>query len=359
MSIDVTHPHQLKELGPAVNLKDPVFYPLLLRARVQLAQLKGQSINHPNPMLLLSPTVLREAVASSSIENINTTVSDVLQHQLFPESEQRSTNKEVLRYRDAVLWGFEHLRSMPVSSRLIVGVHRRLIPDAVPGYRTQQNKIEVDTTHEVVYTPPAAPEINRLIGNWENFVNRQDDDIDPLIKCAVAHYQFEAIHPFGDGNGRVGRILMVLQLIKDEVIDYPLLFVSGYINNHRGDYYRLLKGVTDKGDWHPFIQFMLDAFYHQAEDGNRVLSKINALYIEMKHRLKTQHSRIYTADLVQALFAFPVINPARLKKELKIHHITAGKYLSQLSAAGVLRHQKIGKYSLYVNQGLIDVLSRK
>jgi Fic family protein len=359
MSPDVTHPYALRDLPPGINLKDPVFYPLLLKARVQLAQLKGQSINHPNPMLLLSPTVLREAVASSSIENINTTVSDVLQHQLFPESEQRSSNKEVLRYRDAVMWGFEHLRTMPVSSRLIIGVHKHLIPDSAEGYRKQQNKIEVDTTHEVVYTPPASPEVPRLIGNWEKFVNQTNDGIDPLIKCAVAHYQFEAIHPFGDGNGRVGRILMVLQLIKDEIVDYPLLFVSGYINNHRADYYRLLKGVTVKNDWTAFIQFMLEAFYHQAQDGNIVLSKINDLYIELKRRLKTDHTKIYTADLAQALFAYPVIHPARLKKELKVHYITAGKYLSQLAAAGVLRHEKHGKYNLYTNQALIDVLSRK
>lgn len=359
MSIHVTNPHVLQRLPPAVDLRDPAFFNLLLKARVGLAQLKGQSINHPNPMLLLSPTVLREAVASSSIENINTTVSDVLQNQLFPETEQRSTNKEVLRYRDAVLWGFKHLATMPISSRLVIGVHKQLLPDAAGGYRTQQNRIESDTTHEVIYTPPVAPQVSPLISDWENFVNRNNDGIDPLIKCAVAHYQFEAIHPFGDGNGRVGRILMVLQLIKAGIIDYPLLFVSGYINAHRDDYYRLLKQVTEKNNWASFIQFMLEAFYNQALDSNRVLSKINGLYFEMKRRLKTDHGKIYSADLAAALFAYPVINPMRLSKELNVHYITAGKYLSQLAGAKLLRHEKHGKYNLYINQDLIEVLGKK
>ena len=208
MSFDPTYPHRLATLPPNLDITNADFGDLLLKARVELAELKGASGQIPNPLLLIAPFVIRESVASSNIENINTTLADVLQWQLFPEAEQRPPDKEVLRYREAMNWGFENYSKYALSSRLITGIQRRLIPEGNGQYRREQNQIANLNSRESLYTPPIASDIPALIGNWENYVNFEDESLDPLIRTAIAHYQFEAIHPFLDGNGRIGRLLI-------------------------------------------------------------------------------------------------------------------------------------------------------
>ena len=357
MSFDPTHPHPLSLLPPKTDIRNGDYSELLLKARTALAELKGSCRFHPNPMLLLSPAIIKEAVASSKIENINTTIAEALQGQLFPESEQRSPDKEVLRYRDAVLWGFEHRKDHPITTRLILGIQHALLPDKPEGYRQQQNRIANDTTGEVLYTPPSRTEIPRLIGNWEKFIN-DPSELDPLIKCAVAHYQFEAVHPFGDGNGRTGRILMVLQLIQDGLLPLPILYVSGYINERRSEYYRLLQGVTASEGWREFIEFMLTGFWHQAQQTTAILDKIGSLFAELRQELKQKHKPIYTADLVQALFTFPIIIPARLADLLGVHYMTASKYLKTLAKAGILKEKRHGKYHLFINHKLLEIMQK-
>jgi len=300
---------------------------------------------------------MKEAVASSNIENINTTIEEALQGQLFPESEQRKPDKEVLRYRDAILWGFENLKTTPISTRLILGIQHTLLPDKPEGYRQQQNRIANDTTREVLYTPPVATDLPRLMGNWEQFVSA-DSELDPLIKSAIAHYQFEAIHPFGDGNGRTGRILMVLQLIQDELLPLPILYVSGYINERRSEYYKLLRGVTAVDAWREFIAFMLEGFHQQARQTTAMLEKIGNLFTELRQELKRAHKPIYSADLVQALFTHPIIIPARLAELLDVHYMTASKYLQALAKAGILKEQRLGKYHLFINHKLLEIMQR-
>jgi Fic family protein len=212
MSPDATCPHALDPLPPKKEISNADFGDLLIEARVQLAELKGASGQIPNPMLLMSPAILRESVASSHIENINTTVAGVLQMQLFPEGERRAPDKEVLRYGEATKWGFENLEKYALSSRVITGIQAVLLPEGSCRYRREQNHIINSHTNQPLYTPPPPNEVPVLISNWEKFVNAPDQSMDPLIRTIVAHYQFEAIHPFLDGNGRTGRILMVLQL---------------------------------------------------------------------------------------------------------------------------------------------------
>jgi Fic family protein len=241
MPFDPTYPYPLNTLPPKAAIANTDFGDLLLKARVELAELKGASGQIPNPLLLTAPVIIRESVASSNIENINTTLADVLQWQLFPASEQRQPDKEVLRYREAVTWGFNHYGKYALSSRLITGIQSHLIPDGSGQYRREQNQIADLASRESLYTPPIASDIPRLIGNWENYVNAEDASIDPLIRAIIAHYQFEAIHPFRDGNGRTGRILIVLQLIQSGLLHFPILYISGYINQHRSEYYRRLR----------------------------------------------------------------------------------------------------------------------
>ncbi len=356
MSFRATYPFPLPELPPKLNCVQERFMPWLLKARTELAELKGYSHSLPNPMLLLSPAIIRESVASSEIENINTTIEKVLEQQLYPEAEQKPENKEVLRYRDAIIWGFESMGKLPIGNRLILGIHKRLLGERSHGYRTTQNKIENSGTGEVLYTPPAATEIGRLISNWEKYIHHDDENLDPLIRCAISHYQFEAIHPFGDGNGRTGRILMVLYLVQAGLLNYPILFISGFINQNRSDYYRLLREVTTKKNWCEFIEYILRGFYLQARETKEQLFKVMDLFHLYREGIKTKCGNIYSSDLVEQLFSLPIVTPVRLGSKLGVHYTTATRYLKQLEKEKFLKHQQVGKYQLYINKPLVDLL---
>jgi Fic family protein len=349
-------PFSLRQLPPKINLSRSAFADELVAARVELAELKGYGQMVPNLLLLLSPAVLRESIASSGIENIHTTIFDALQMQLLPEAERRQNDKEVLRYRDALLEGFHMLESAPVCTRVIHRIYSRLLPDKKTGYRQQQNRIINDRTGETIYTPPPAHDVPDLISNWEHFLHRADDSIDPLIKAAIAHYQFEAIHPFSDGNGRCGRILIVLYLVQAGVLHWPNFFISGYLIRHRPEYYRALKNVTENRDWTGFISFMLTGFQQQAGETRELLLATMELVQKFKNRLQEKLPSVYSHELVEALFSTPVTTPARLARDIDIHYRTAGRYLGQMEAVGLLQGQIQGKYHLFFNTQLIELL---
>jgi Fic family protein len=357
MSFIATQPYDLKGLPPEnLNLTDSI-HKWLLKARIELAELKGYSTNLPNPMLLLSPAILKEALASSEIENINTTIERVLQQQLFPEAEQKMENKEVLRYKEAVDYGFGNLGTLSLSNRLIREIHKILLSERSYGYRKFQNQIENSSSKEVIYTPPSPDQIDLLIANWESYVHDEGDDLDPLIKCAISYYQFEAIHPFNDGNGRTGRILMVLYLVYKEILNFPILFVSGYINKNRTEYYRLLRNITDEQDWTSFIEYMLKSFYYQAKETKEQLFKVMATFYETKNRMKEDCPSSYSSDLAEIMFSTPIITPIRLGNLMDIHYTTATRYLKDLKNNQFLEHQKLGKYQIYINKKLLDILN--
>jgi len=283
-------------------------------------------------------------------------MEEALQAQLFPEAEQKTSDKEVLRYRDAIMWGFKNLKKIPISTRLILGIHKELMPDQSPDYRKTQNRIANSSTGKVIYTPPPANELPRLLSNWEQFVNKDDDGIDPLVRAAIAHCQFEAIHPFGDGNGRTGRILMVLQLIQQELLSLPILYISGYINKNRSEYYRLLQAVRTDDGWHDFIFYMLKGFHQQARETKTTLLKIMELLEMTRERLKQKHRKIYSAELVEAMFALPIITPVNLGKKLDVNYRTASRYLAELAKGRLLHESYVGKYHLYANKPLLKLL---
>ncbi len=358
MSFEPTYPHRLAPLPPQKAIANTDFGDLLIKARVELAELKGACGQIPNPLLLMSPAVIRESVASSNIENINTTLADVLQWQLFPEAEQRQPDKEVLRYREAMNWGFENLEKYALSSRLITGIQARLMPDGNGQYRREQNRIANLASRESLYTPPIASDIPDLIGNWENYANNLDDSLDPLIRVIISHYQFEAIHPFRDGNGRTGRILMILQLIQYGLLQFPVLYISGYINQHRSDYYRHLLAVTKEQNWHWFIEYMLEGFYSKARETREDLKKITILFEQIKDHIKTENKKMYGLGLVEALFKYPVITPTKLASELNMHYTTTSRYLIQLAGMGILKDTKFGKHHLFANHKLLKILNK-
>lgn len=356
MSFDPSQAFDLPSLPPHFDWADPSLFDILLKARTELAELNGSIMALPNPMLLLSPTIVKESLASSEIENIHTTLEEALQNQLFPESERRTSDKEVLRYREALLWGYSELSNLPISTRLILGIHQQLL-SAGGEFRKQQNQIANTVTKEIIYTPPIATNIPKLMGNWENFVNDDIQKIDPLIRTAIAHYQFEAIHPFTDGNGRTGRILMVLSLVQDQLLHLPVLYISGFINKNRAEYYRLLRAVTTHEDWISFIKFFLHAFHQQAVETKKMLFGVFRLYQKFLDQIKKSHPKIYSADLVQQLFSYPILTPVSLGQKLDIHYTTASRHLYTLAEGGYLKSSKVGKYHFFINHQLMDILS--
>lgn len=356
MSFRAANPHDLPVLPPRGNTTNAGLTNLLIKARAELGELKGSSFAMPNPFLFLSPAIIKESLASSEIENVNTTVINVLENQMFPESEQRPPDKEVLRYRSAVMWGYDNLQKYSISTRLVLGIESKLIGNKEAQYRSTQNGIENSRTHQLIYTPPVASSISALMGNLENYMSNPLEDVDPLIRCAISHYQFEAIHPFGDGNGRTGRILMVLQLVNDKVLNYPNLYVSGYINKNKAKYYEVLLGVTTKGDWNGYLEFIIQGFYEQAQETKRFLYKVMNAYHEFKSLLKSKHKNIYSGDLVEALFSYPIITPVKLASELGVYRDTATRYLNALVANKLLTEKKIGRYHMYANADLLRIL---
>lgn len=357
MSFNPIHPINLGFLPPKNSLKNGDFLELLLKARVELAELKGAAGQIPNPLLLTAPLLIRESVESSGIENINTTVSKVLENQLLPDNEQRAPDKEVLRYREALYWGAKHVDSLSLSNRTIIGIHQKLIEENGGTYRHVQNHIVNSKTGEILYTPPIQEKIPELISNWEKFVN-ENETFDPLIRAAIAHQQFEAIHPFLDGNGRTGRILTVLQLVRDEILEYPILFISDYINKNRNEYYRLLRSVNQNDEWHEYITFMLQGFYLQAKETKEILKKITEYRYQLKQTIKKEISKIYSADLIEALFSYPVITPTKLAEEIGIHYTTASNHLKTLETEGILYSSKLGRNHFFANKKLITILSK-
>lgn len=358
MPFNPIDPHDLALLPPKADLNKKALTDLIIKARAELGELKGYTFSMPNPTLLLSPAIIKESLASSEIENINTTIIKVMENQLFPEDEQKTPDKEVLRYRDAVMGGFESFKKFSLSTRTILNIQKVLLPGSTEGYRRLQNGIQNSSTKQIIYTPPIVTKIPELMRNLEIFMNDKSEYVDPLIKCAVSHYQFEAIHPFSDGNGRTGRILMVLYLVNSGMLTYPTLFISGYINSNKSDYYRLLLEVTSKGNWEDYLLFMMNGFYLQAKETKQLLFEIMKFFFALKDKLKKDHKIIYSADLVEALISYPVITPVKLSNELGIGWDTASKYLKTLTNAGILTDRKIGKYHLFVNKELISIIHK-
>jgi Fic family protein len=357
MAFDAKNPYDLLLLPP--NLKESEllnkdFVQLIIKANSALAELNGTCRAITNPSILLNIPMLQESVASSEIEGIHTTVETALEDQVKAPGEQDPSGKEALRYREAINTGFENLGMYALSTRTILAIHKQLMPMGGGKFKQQQNQIAKGSV--VIYTPPRPSEVDRLMSNWEQYVNSEDQGLDPLVRVAVSHYQFEAIHPFTDGNGRAGRILMVLQIVRDKLLDLPILYLSGYLNKHRDNYYRLLGSVTQENNWTEFIGFMLRAICEQAHVTRDVILKIMYERNRLKEKLQKEFSSIYSPDFLDHIFSFPVTYSTFMAGKLGITYQTASKYLSTLEAAGVLAKKKSGRHTLYYNISLLRCL---
>ena len=330
----------------------------LTEANIAIAQIKGFLRGLPQSSgALMNPLFVKEAVESSEIENINTTLLEVMQRQVAPDIESKTGSQLVVNYTMASLWAVRNLEKYGLISRLITGIQHRLIPDGTEGFRRLQVVIG-DGKGTVHYTPPKATDIPELISDWEHLVN-VTEGIDPLLLAAVAHYQFEAIHPFEDGNGRTGRMLINLHMVHAGLLDVPVVHISQYINTHKSQYYKLLRQTTSDGNMRDFAKFMLKAFTTQANHSFALLQRVQDLQLEYKHEIRNKLPNVYSHELLDAIFGRPVQTPVRLAKDIGVHYVTASKHLKKLEDEGLLTSSKQGRHMYYINNRLLALIEQK
>lgn len=352
--------YSLPTLPPPLDLETVPVLKSLSRASRALADLKGQARAIPNQGILIDTLALQEAKASSEIENIVTTQDELFQADVFPNDPQSPAAKEVARYRDALRLGYRKLLEtdgLVLNSTLIDMF--RLLKSRNDGFRTTPGTaLKNERSGETIFIPPQdANEIIRLMTDLERFVN--DDtlsDLDPLIKMALIHHQFESIHPFPDGNGRIGRILNVLYLTRTGLLDIPILYLSRHITRHKSDYYRLLQAVRDDGAWEDWVIFMLDGVADTAATTVRLVEGIGRQMLDAKHRMRSELPKIYSQDVLNNLFRHPYTRIEYLQNDLGVTRQTAARYLDTLSDKGFLQKHRAGKNNYYVNADLVSLL---
>jgi Fic family protein len=323
----------------------------------KLAELKGIAASMPNQGILINTLGLQEAKDSSEIENIVTTHDELFKDDVLPEAFANSAAKEVLRYRQALRVGFDLVRSSGLlTSNHIVQIQGELERNNA-GFRKLPGTALRDGAGRTVYTPPQDPaEITALMTDLERFINDAGlFDADPLIKMALIHHQFESIHPFYDGNGRTGRIVNVLYLVKEGLLDIPVLYLSQHIVRNKRAYYDLLQRVRVDDVWEDWVLYMLEAVEVTAGRTLRTVQAIKAALMDYKHRIRTQH-KFYSQDLISNLFSHPYTKIEFLQRDLQVSRMTATRYLDALAQTGFLVKQKIGRGNYYVNLALNQIL---
>lgn len=327
-------------------------------ANKALAKLNGVAKIIPNQAILINSLILQEAKDSSEIENIITTHDELYQSSLDISNISHAT-KEVQSYSRALLKGFDLVKDNSLLlTRHIVDIQQELEGN-VAGIRKQAGTVlKNQATGEVIHTPPQEEStIRKLLDNLEQYINT-NDGIDPLIKMAVIHYQFETIHPFYDGNGRTGRIINILYLVLNELLDLPILYLSSYIIKHKADYYRLLQEVRTKGSWEEWIIYMLEGIEQTATKQVQLINDIKELMDNTKEKLKSELPKIYSKDLLEVLFIHPYTKIDMIVDKLEVTRKTASLYLNQLEEIGLMNGVKLGKSKFFVNIKLFELLQK-
>jgi len=333
-----------------------------VEAAQYLAELKGTVRTIPNEAILINTLVLQEAKDSSAIENIITTHDELFKAELFAEQVQSWETKEVMSYATALKHGFKLVQDNGFLSNKFICEIQAILEDNKAGFRKLPGtSIKNTATGEVLHTPPQDYDtIVSLKANLENYMNDHAlDDVDPLIKMAIIHYQFESIHPFYDGNGRTGRIINILYLFLNGLLDLPILYLSRYIIQHKPDYYRLLQEVRDTGNWEEWILFMLDSISKTAKGTIELINDIRLLMAEYKLAIRDRLPKIYSKDLLETLFKHPYTKIEHVENDLQVSYLTARTYLDKLAESGFLDKQKIGKSNFYINIGLLNIFLPK
>ena len=347
---------------PGLPLKQDIETKAVLKQLIQshrrLAELKGAVRSMPNASILINTLSLQEAKDSSAVESIITTHDELFKAELFASQYATSASKEVQNYADALKKGFTAVRKNNLlSNNTIIEVYQN-IKHNTAGFRTTPGTtLKNDRTGEIVYQPPQSyDDIVGYMTNLEKFIN--DDsicDIDPLVKMAIIHHQFESIHPFSDGNGRTGRIINILYLVNKELLDLPVLYLSRYIIKNKGEYYHLLQAVRDENRWETWILFILKGMEETAQETVILIDGIKRLMAEYKSEIRSQFPKIYSQDLLNNLFNHPYTKIDFLCTDLNITRPTAVSYLSKLEDKFV-KKMKLGRDNFYLNTRLFNLL---
>ncbi|HEZ0515312.1 TPA: Fic family protein [Neisseria meningitidis] len=349
--------NDLPPLPPKQDIESKTILKRCITARASLARLKQAAELIPNQAMLINTLPVMEARASSEIENIVTTTDKLFQSLQMDTERQDPATKEALQYRTALFAGYESLTSRPLCTQTAIMVCNAIKhPYEMAIRKTGGTALKGGNSGNVVYTPPEGEEtIRGKLANWERFIH-ESGDLDPLIIMAAAHYQFEAIHPFTDGNGRTGRILNSLLLIEKGLLDLPILYLSRYIIENRADYYRLLLGVTERQDWESWIIYILDGVADTADWTVAKIDAIRRLFEQTRQHIRTHAQGIYTHELVNLLFEQPYTRIANLEAAGIAKRQTASKYLKELSDIGVLQEIAIGRDKLFIHPRLMELL---
>ncbi len=341
-----------------VNLKtNKILEQLTLSSRA-LAELKGYSNTIPNMHILINAVTINEAKDSSAIENIVTTHDDI--YKVLTESGYKEENaKEVVDYRNAIWLGYEQIKKDGyINTNTIVKIQGTIEHNNAGIRKLPGTELKNSITGETIYTPPQSEqEIRSYLKNLEDFINNNEDGIDPLIKVCLVHYQFESIHPFYDGNGRTGRILNILYLVLNNLIDSPILYLSKYINRTKQEYYKLFNEVRNNNNFEDWILYILKGIEITSKQTIILIEEIQNEMKNYKEEFRNKLPKIYSKELLESLFFEVYTKISYIEKACNVTRLTASSYLNQLEEVGLLESEKIGRERLYKNVRLIKLLS--
>ena len=351
--------YQIPNLPPDFDFETIAIMKALTRATRSLAEVKGRAPVIPNQGVLIDTLSLQEAKDSSEIENIVTTNDELFRGGYQKDTFLSGPAKEVAAYRDALRLGFEQLHETGlITNRTLISMFQ-VLKNRTDGFRTLPGTVLENSAGKTVYVPPQRPSaIEEHMAALETFINTKDD-LDPLIRMAIIHHQFESIHPFPDGNGRVGRVLNVLYLSQTGLLNIPILYMSRGINRRKSDYYRLLQAVRDEGAWEEWIIYILEVVTETSDLTLELIEGIRNQMAHFKSVIRERHARMYSQDLVNNLFRHPYTRIEFVMKDLDVSRPTATSYLEKLAKDNGLPITKIveGRNNYYVNEALVDLLS--
>lgn len=358
----MSHSYQIPQLPLSYDFETKAVLKQVSETNRRLAELKGIAQTIPNENILINTLVLQEALDSSAIENIVTTSDDLYKAELDLGGEINAAAKEVLRYREAMYVGFNRVRAKKILSlNDIIAIQRELERNNA-GFRKVPGTVLKSSGGDVVYTPPQdSTEIEQLMSNLQQYINDSDrHPVDPLIKLPIIHHQFESIHPFYDGNGRTGRILIILYLIINELLDWPILYLSRYITHNKSEYYRLIQCIRDKNsdnftEWEQWILFILKGIEVTALQTIELVKQIAQLMAEYKNILRPLFKQQYKHELLNNLFFHPYTKIEYMQKDVMVQRKTATKYLDKMVVAGLLQKIKFGRSNYYINTKLMEL----
>lgn len=353
---DIDYTNLIKEIGQAHN---------------NIGKLNGLLINIPNPVLLTTPLLTKEAVLSSRIEGTQATLDDVFKYEaeekISEEGEKEKDIREIINYRKAMSMAIDELKNRPIGENLIKKIHFYLL-NSVRGTNKNRGNLRTMQVYtgapgtpieEATYIPPPITEIPSLLSNWESYINSEQEK-DPLVQIGIAHYQFEAIHPFMDGNGRIGRLLIPLFLYQRKLLSYPLLYISEFFERNRKLYYGLLRGVKEEGNWENWIRFFLTGLIEQSLETQITVLEIFSLYNKTKNKIAAVNS-VYAMNLLDIIFANPIVSFISIKKLLKTRsNQTIYNLLKKFVEIGILEEVSGRKRNrIYIFQKLMDILRQE